>query len=681
MSYKLPDVKGMEVEMNELIKSINDEDSRRYLHNREAASEYRRQVKAENEYLAHHRWVCPPTPEDSIVERYSNSKLKISNIPRKEDSDSVFLDSDSLVNLACVAQNITLFGGPNYRTGHNFIKSVISNIKLIGEPTADGFAMKADLFDRYKNYLVLKAPREMTKYTEAAVNHEMVVGKVLNDLRSLIPNFSYILGSFMCGPPIIMPPESTKEESDGKVVSWCRSGEQVKYLIYENVANAVSLEDYCRTCSGQEYIDIIMQLVYALMVAYKKHGFTHGDLHYNNVLVRDIGSDGFYIPYQGDFVYATKVGVFIDYGRSHVYLPGTNKASAGYKLSGGPGDANAFSHIGLYIDRPNPAYDCYRLLMASMSHLYFKNKTAYDQVKGIVHYFHAVTDDLATLMEQKDEYMHLPYYGTQKYVDTVRRFKHEHFIRYIREYCYDNNLNDPVVSGREYEDSLDESILFPNMVSTSLLRGDDTTARDIISRLDNIDEVFDLIEPILTYYQYIDDQTVEDEWGYKTKGHKKIVQKVFSRIQSERNSVGSLVDQELNHLKSKLEKMSPVTHSKLRKNDIMVLRSTNALKEYLRDMTGSIQYLDALDYIENRIEMINYLKNVLEVPIDTYLYDEISSLFRKYDERNVIVSLLQNDSDVINEYLDNKESRRPLDKIDYKLEEISNNLRYAIPMM
>ena len=58
-----------------------------------------------------------------------------------------------------------------------------------------------------------------------------------------------------------------------------------------------------------------------LMTAYNENGFTHNDLHLENILVRSVpGFEEFYIPYEGDYVYGSKIATFIDYGLSHVYI-------------------------------------------------------------------------------------------------------------------------------------------------------------------------------------------------------------------------------------------------------------------------------------------------------------------------------------------------------------------------
>lgn len=672
----IPEITGLEISLDSIEKSRKEEEFTSSTFYKEVERKFTEQIDIEKDFLSHHRWNCVPASEKSLLKHAETHDLKYSNIDRDENSTHVFLDSESLEKLACIANNIILFDGPNYRTGYNFIKKIITNVRLIGTPSVNGYVMSATLYDRYKDLVVIKAPQKTMEYTDAAIDHELVVGKVLNNLRSVIPNFAFVLGSFECGSPVVRPPVESSSKSPGKVLTWCRGGSKVKYLMYENIGNSMSFYKYVKTCSAQDYIDIIIQLNYALAIAYKDHGFTHYDLHGDNVLIRDVGGSGYYVPYMGDFVLVNKLATIIDYGFSHVYLPDGKNTSVGYKNENGP---KYNIKMKTPLDRPNPIADSYRIMFATIEYMKSVNPSVYEKVKGLLYFFHPKSTDIDTIFsfDREVDISRIPYFGIPSYVEKIKKFRHKNLIKYCRDYAVLNDMDDPVISGNDYSEfsgQLESYVLMPslNMNHNHLLNSKDSE-QILRKKIDTVDELFDLIEPILLYKKHID----ENNKGYgeaKSKNQIALLEKIFQKLSNQKEYIREIISEEINNLVTKLNKLKTVNYNKLPPQDVYMIRNSTAMKTYLNMLEETIRYLDDIEAYEKKIEMIRYIKeNILREPEGM---QNLESIFKTRDDRKVILRFISHDMNSLGDYLDSKSK---LDDIDRKLDIIYQSLVAVYP--
>lgn len=247
-------------------------------------------------------------------------------------------------------------------------REYLQSLEQIGGESAEGYAMVAK-----DNLFVVKAPRQLNEQLRANQIHEYFVGAFgTNALRSKIPNFSYIMGFFQCSPPYVdsriylTNERATKENiKDRRALTYCQndlSGNQVNYLLYENVTNAKTLHQYIIDgCSYEQFLNILTQLSLALDYAYIEKDFTHYDLHDENVLIKELNEE-IYIPYPGtDRYLKTKyVATIIDLGRSHIKYEGNDYGYANIEY-------------GIYPDRSYPMYDIYKILMFSLATAAFGN--------------------------------------------------------------------------------------------------------------------------------------------------------------------------------------------------------------------------------------------------------------------------------------------------------------------
>ena len=170
--------------------------------------------------------------------------------------------------------------------------------------------------------------------------HEYVVGSVLNELRSQIPNFSMMLGVVSCG---------ANYNNGNGIALQCLSQDQQFYSIVYEKSNGMTMSQWLNNDIHFDYIlDVLVQLFLALQMAWQKCKFTHYDLHTENVLVEEL-NDYIVIKYVingQDYYLKTKYIVhIIDYGLSRIEWQGHNLANY------------AFFNIFLGPYQDNPAAD------------------------------------------------------------------------------------------------------------------------------------------------------------------------------------------------------------------------------------------------------------------------------------------------------------------------------------
>lgn len=184
-------------------------------------------------------------------------------------------------------------------------------------------------------FALMKLQRE-SAYPDEALLHEIVVGLVLNNLRSYLPCFMYVYGGFYCSYPkeekfALSTRANTRQQTSGFCATDAKDAIH-SVILAEAVPNHFSLFDFMNsTASADSKNKVFLLVCFALTEANRKFKFVHGDLHSGNVLVRVLAA-----PVTLSFVYKfpdSKVGIkckittryipiFIDYGRSCVTYKG-----------------------------------------------------------------------------------------------------------------------------------------------------------------------------------------------------------------------------------------------------------------------------------------------------------------------------------------------------------------------
>ena len=154
------------------------------------------------------------------------------------------------------------------------------NFRLFGAKSAYGYVISAQFPDNNepKPIFVIKVPQKGDKMDDFL--NETTAGVVaINRLKSLIPNFVYTYGYMYCGFVNV----------NNTPVSLCNQPGNVPYLIIENLGPNDTLYDMAlnvnRVYTDMQVNNCILQILNALAFAQEKLGFTHYDLHSQNVLV------------------------------------------------------------------------------------------------------------------------------------------------------------------------------------------------------------------------------------------------------------------------------------------------------------------------------------------------------------------------------------------------------------
>ncbi len=259
--------------------------------------------------------------------------------------NSKYYNPQLMNTMSCLMQSIT-----SNNEYVEEIKSWITDLHQIGAKSAYGAAYSAAIkkqpdgfgdrtrHQKYGNLFVIKTVQN----PKDNLIHEAFVGMLgTNKLRQYIPNFSYVYSYFQCAPVY-----------DDKL--WCESTDNsVSYVVYENIYPSVTFKQYILDVKNtpSDIINKYLQILYSLYYAESAIGFTHNDLHTENILIRSIEKP-IYIEYldpsdKSNYLLSDGIATIIDYGFSTIKH--NNKQYGTYR----------------YVDtiNPNAITDAYKVLM------------------------------------------------------------------------------------------------------------------------------------------------------------------------------------------------------------------------------------------------------------------------------------------------------------------------------
>lgn len=311
-----------------------------------------------------------------------------------------FYDDNLLKTAMCITDSI--FYTPHFDAGpitlNQRIRMYITDLTRIDATSTESIAFKAS-FKGSKDVFVIKTARDPSRDN---LQHELLVGLYgTNKLRKFIPNFAYIFGGFKCSPPIV-------DAKYSKVFSWClNNNNAVNYVVYENIQGSkhrsISLKEYIKTCTGTDFLNVYMQVLYALRKAVEICDFTHYDLHTDNILLRVIGNHEFFqIEYdtergQKEYIVAQVVATIIDYGYSHIKHKGSHYGRVGLL-------SYSVLHNSSWV-----LHDAYKLMMFSLRDaVKTKNIDVMNVIAEIFPFFNSQDDVYQALEDQKSLYYSYP---------------------------------------------------------------------------------------------------------------------------------------------------------------------------------------------------------------------------------------------------------------------------------
>ena len=355
-----------------------------------------------------------PTCSHELLDKLSDRLPHLDGVRLKRYVEDDYANDQVMTAAKCTSQAVVYLSP--YDIGHQSlndkIKNHITNLQKIGTISAKGDAFLADLAGGSQFYVVKTAKKR--KFSQDLI-HETFVGLYgTNNLRKKLLNFAYVYGGFKCSPPLI--------GSTGEVQSWCDSNKnKVNYIMYEHVSNSTSLEDFIASgkCTGIDFLNVYLQIIYALRTAEKEIGFTHYDLHTENVLIKT-SDDGQpkAIEYETEngveYFHSQYLPVIIDYGNSRIeYL----NSSYGF---------NGLIPYFVYPDRSNIFYDLFKLLGFSAAlAVEYKNREVYSVCYYLLAWFSSEPPE-QIIDKHFEKYFSIPYdEGNPATVDD--------FINYIKQ--------------------------------------------------------------------------------------------------------------------------------------------------------------------------------------------------------------------------------------------------------
>lgn len=316
------------------------------------------------EYLADRASRYQRLAEETIVRdlvvcdatgRYDNLALlsPLQAMQVKTELNGNFYSTELLKWLACSFEGTFKYKAHTgeIRTRDEAITNTISELIRIGTSSADGYVWSAK-FKTVDGFFLFKTGK--TKDNDNETFHEYFVAVTcLNTLRYAMSNFMYVYGAFQCTTPKVV------KDGQPHGVNYCSPNPLTgqhhgTYVIIENIPGAISWSVAMSEATLGETVSWLMQLTDALAVAHTSYGYTHYDLHYNNVLLRPMGRAIYVrLPRDGRWIKTRHIPTIIDYGRNRVVV---NGEPFGYYYN--PSSARP--------DVSRPEHDLYKLLGFTM---------------------------------------------------------------------------------------------------------------------------------------------------------------------------------------------------------------------------------------------------------------------------------------------------------------------------
>jgi len=363
--------------------------------------------------------------ETNLMNDYYNKSVeKIKNIDKEiqklSDENKTYLCNNVIEKMS---QILTIIFNDK-----KLMKSYMENIKFLD------LSYKSYLysFNIKNNKFLLKSSKNIDKN----LLHEGIVGLYgLNSLNKIIPNFCPI---FAVAIPNFDKPfkflskdqytkkqlnhfKNKKDEEDDK-----EKGDT--YLIYQYIESSISFTDFLKTCSVDDVLPYILQIVFALKIANEKINFTHYDLNVNNIILQDIKDiDNFYIEYSDSiYIKSNKIATIIDYEISHFKYLNQNL-----------GSLEEFSYLGILRNKDNLRIDIYRFLVLLIFTMKLYSNKNYLSLAPLIYFFNNKENIDYICESQNDSYLilspsHEIPFNINQFIDYV--------LDFIKTYNYTNPI-------------------------------------------------------------------------------------------------------------------------------------------------------------------------------------------------------------------------------------------------
>ena len=270
-------------------------------------------------------------------------------------------------------------------------------------------------------------------YNSLALLHEAAVGLLcINSLFQVVPNFMYTYYYRSCSALIFSP--RTKQAQQ-----WCTSnlstsgsdeiGAQREFVVLENIVG-IPLKEAIEYLTFDQFLCIYIQIVSACEIANQNFGFTHYDLHDNNVIVVKHDEYVKIKLWNGQYLVTDVVPVIIDYGYVRVNYMGRNLGYRDPKIA----------YLGVTADSDFPAYDTYKLLLFCAHRAMSYNRSDILETCEVIYRQYGELDgDIQRRIQMRFNDLELARLENQKYYDYYQPLEKYRSMRYrdVGQYIID----------------------------------------------------------------------------------------------------------------------------------------------------------------------------------------------------------------------------------------------------
>jgi tRNA A-37 threonylcarbamoyl transferase component Bud32 len=309
----------------------------------------------------------------------------------------------------------------NYR---GMVMEYIDNLKKIGDASAYGDVYQAD-FEDAEHAMVIKLSKHAREMYDDLV-HEAFIGFQLNNLRKYIANFSYTFDFFRCSPLFDLENHGynlcigdSNDSNDSNDL--LPANNHVNYIIQEYVYPSKSLMNYIikDQCTGDDFLNVFFQVMYALDKAHKMYDFTHYDLHSSNVMVRNLDKV-YQLSYETEngveYINTDILAMIIDFGMSHIKFEDKHYGVDMRKY-----------HI--YSNRSFIMQDVYKLLLSCARDAMVKNTAVYETIRQLYKFFS--NEDIELVLRNNDKNNYFYYMPLSPTSEKATVYD---FMQFVRQY-------------------------------------------------------------------------------------------------------------------------------------------------------------------------------------------------------------------------------------------------------
>jgi SAM-dependent methyltransferase len=473
------------------------------------------------------------------------------------------------------------------------IQQIMDNFQYKKTDSVEGYLVFSD-FLKIKSKLAIKTPKSIEDTDSRHLLFEYYIGSnFLNKLRSKTPNFMYTYNIFMCNS--LLKPKSMINSSLVINSDFCKDNNKKNlYVIFEKIEGKQLHEKTISIKTENdidEFLNYLIQVLFALAIAQEEGQYVHNDLHTKNVMIRDIDTP-FVHEYNVNGVSykmnLKSIATIIDFGMNR------------FVENGMPIGSTIFYNMNIIPYLNNTCYDVYKIIMTTITGIewvFTQNKFSND----LINKKDKFVDIFMTFFQNKYDYYNIVKHWNEnrKYQNTNKSAK--------------KNYIDALFKGSEKLFAFDniDNVFYSQVTPINVIEHIRTQFPDewnkhVISTLKIKNE--DLLK---TYINVYDPFFTEEEYSdyLFSKIYKNNI--YLHKFTEQKNTLFNMFNKEMN---------LPLNINSCMINQESLILDTNSLID-LEKTIGDISKLDKIvskykntisqnkdKYFTNDIELLNYYK-------------------------------------------------------------------------